>query len=145
MNGTVDLVDVNVWLALSVPDHVHHDRARRYWYEESAAELAFCRVTSLAFLRLSTQPAVMGGNPLTVSQAWKAYQALRQLPEVILAREPDGCEARLGTWVNEGAASPRLWTDAYLAAFAVAGGFRFATLDRDFRRFPDLDLLHLEA
>jgi predicted nucleic acid-binding protein len=40
MAGPADLPDINVWLAFSVADHVHHERARRYWYEESGDRLA---------------------------------------------------------------------------------------------------------
>jgi len=32
-------------------------------------------------------------------------------------------------------ASPKVWMDAYLAAFATAGGLRLLTLDRDFKSF----------
>ena len=141
----MDLPDVNVWLAFGLPDHEHHPRARHYWFEESAEEVAFCRVTSLAYLRLCTQPAVMGGEPLTVAESWQSYRAFRDLPEVIFAPEPEDCEVLLGAWATEGQPSPRLWTDAYLAAYARAGGFRLVTFDRDFRRFPGLDLLHLQA
>jgi len=145
VNRAVDLLDVNVWLALSLPDHPHHPRARKYWFEKSAVQLAFCRITSLALSRLLTQPKVMGGDPLTVSQSWKAYRAFRELPEVTLAPEPDGCEARLGAWTEEQDARPRLWTDAYLAAFAISGAFRLVTFDRDFQRFSGLSLLQLEG
>ena len=145
MDGPVDLPDVNVWLALSVPDHPHHQRARAFWYEESGRELAFCRVTALGLVRLSTHPTVMGGQPLTVAQAWQAYSAYRQLPEVTLAAEPEGCEQQLEAWATAGDFPPRLWTDAYLAAFAKAGGFRLVTLDRDFTRFRGLELLRLEG
>lgn len=143
MNDVVDLPDVNVWLALGVPDHPHHARARRYWFEESARELVFCRVTALAFLRLCTQPAVMGDDPLTVPQSWRAYRAFVELPEVLRAREPEGCESLLGTWATTGNPAARLWTDAYLAAFAMAGGYRLVTFDRDFTRFQSLNLLRL--
>lgn len=144
MNGPVDLPDVNVWIALTVPDHSHHARARRYWHEESGRELAFCRTTALAFLRLSTNRAVMGDEPLTVSQAWEAYSALRRLPEVMLVPEPEGCERLLGAWATGADPPPRLWTDAYLAAFARAADLRLVTFDRDFARFEGLDLLRLE-
>ncbi len=145
MGSSLDLPDVNVWLALSLPDHPHHPRAHRYWFDEAAPELAFCRVTALAYVRLCTQPAVMGGNPLTVAQAWQAYRTFCELPEVIFAREPQSCEARLGTWAAAGRFGARLWTDAYLAAFALTGDCRLVTFDRDFNRFSDLDLLHLAA
>ena len=97
----------------------------------------------MAYVRLSTQSKVMGGDPLTVTQAWAAYRAYCDLPEVRFAQEPRGCEEKLGTWAAEGLFGARLWTDAYLAAFALAGSLRLVTFDSDFARFPDLDLLHL--
>ena len=141
MAGPIDLPDINVWLAFSVADHVHHARARHYWYEESGDQLAFCRVTALGFLRLSTNTAAMSGNPLSVSQAWQAYTDFRRLPEVLLAAEPEGCEAWLEPWALGEYSAPRQWTDAYLAAFAQAGGLRLVSFDRDFGRFAGLDLL----
>jgi hypothetical protein len=57
----------------------------------------------------------MGGQPLTVSQAWQAYGAFRRLPEVLLADEPEGCEAWLERWAMGNRPTPRQWTDAYLA------------------------------
>jgi len=32
-------------------------------------------------------------------------------------------------------ASPKVWTDAYLAAFAIGHDLEFVTLDGDFKRF----------
>ncbi len=41
--------------------------------------------------------------------------------------------------------SPKLWMNAYLAAFAGSAGLRFVTTDRDLRLFippgPDLELI----
>ena len=141
----IDLPDVNVWLAFSVADHVHHQRARRYWEEESGDQLAFCRVTALGFLRLVTNAAAMAGQPLSVSQAWQAYGNFQRLPEVVLAAEPEGCEAWLEHWATGSSPTPRQWTDAYLAAFARAGGLRLVSFDRDFTFFDGLDLLRLQA
>jgi toxin-antitoxin system PIN domain toxin len=143
--GLVDLPDVNVWLAFSIADHAHHERARRYWEEEAGERLAFCRVTALGFLRLATNSSAMGGHPLTVPQAWQAYQDFRRLPEVLLADEPEACEDWLERWVQGERPSSRHWTDAYLAAFAQAGGLRVVSFDGDFTRFQGLALLRLEA
>ena len=45
-----------------------------------------------------------------------------------------------------GTASPKVWMDAYLAAFAIAGRLRLVTLDRDFKSYVshglDLSLLN---
>ena len=43
-----------------------------------------------------------------------------------------------------GTASPKLWMDAYLAAFALAGEYRLVTTDAAYRQFKGLDLLVLE-
>jgi predicted nucleic acid-binding protein len=37
-------------------------------------------------------------------------------------------------------ASPKLWMDAYLAAFALAGGYQLVTLDKAFKQFKGLNL-----
>src|SRR4051794_41671763 len=93
--GRLDLPDVGVWLAFDVPEHPHFARARRYWADEAAGRIAFCRLTMLGFLRLTTNRAVMSGRPLTVPEAWHDYLAFRQLPEVESLEEPAGCEAVL--------------------------------------------------
>jgi toxin-antitoxin system PIN domain toxin len=143
--GPIDLPDINVWLAFSVADHVHHARARHYWYEEAGDQLVFCRMTALGFLRLSTNASAMDGQPLTVPQAWRAYSDFRRLPEVVLAAEPEDCETWLEQWALGSRPTPRQWTDAYLAAFAKAGGLRLVSFDGDFVHFDGLDLLRLEA
>jgi len=51
-----------------------------------------------------------------------------------------GCEDWLGRWASGGGASPRLWTDAYLAAFASSGGYRLVSFDRDFAQFEGLNV-----
>lgn len=145
MAGPIDLPDINVWLALAVADHAHHQRARSYWYEEAGDRLAFCRVTSLGFLRLVTNASVMGGKPLSVPQAWEAYGAFRRLPEVLMADEPGDCEAWLERWALGERPTHRHWTDAYLASFASASSLRLVTFDGDFTRFGGLNLLRLEV
>ena len=82
MSTTVDLPDLNVWLALACPDHSHHHQALHY-----------CQ-----------QPVVSMGSA--------------ELP-------------------------PRLCTEAYLAALAIANGWRLVRFDRDFERFEGLERLAL--
>ncbi len=140
-----DFLDVNVWLALSVADHPHHEAARRYWYEQADEQLAFCRVTALGLLRLSTNATVMAAAPLSVAEAWQAYRAFRALPEVVMAYEDDACETALAAWVSAGVVTPRLWTDAYLAALAHTGGYRLVSFDKDYARFTELNFLNLKG
>lgn len=139
------LCDSNVWLALALSAHSHHAVARA-WLDavEEPGSVLFCRATQQAFLRLLTNAAVLrpyGNPPLTNRGAWRAYQELLADDRIVLrAEEPAGLERLWSGYALRDAASPKLWMDAYLAAFAVAGGFRLVTIDAAFRQFRGLDL-----
>ncbi|HEY8961111.1 MAG TPA: PIN domain-containing protein, partial [Luteolibacter sp.] len=48
-----------------------------------------------------------------------------------------------GLWGDLGgldSASPKIWMDAYLAAFAILHEIEFVTFDRDFKRFEPAGL-----
>lgn len=145
MPSSTDLLDANVWLALAVEAHTHHERAKAYWQSEAAPVAGFCRVTELAVLRHLTNRAVMGTQVLAPSAAWKKLAHFHALPEVQRLAEPAGLDLSLAKLCDLGRTSPNLWTDAYLAAFARSGGLRLVTFDTDFARFGGLDLLVLSA
>ncbi len=144
----VDLLDVNVWLALADENHAHHPRARQYWESESALELAFTRISMLGLLRLLTNRAVMRNQPFSVPEAWAAYAAFRALPEVVWIAEHDGTAARadahLERWVRTGNLMPLHWTDSHLAALALATGCRLVSFDDGFLRYEGLPFLRLK-
>ena len=137
-----DLPDVNVWLAMTIRNHPHHDRATRYWRQEANSMVAFCRITALALIRLCCNGPAMGGAPLSLAEAMKVYSDLLLLPEVAVSSEPDGCEVAFRGYVSSQTTS-RMITDSYLAAFALSGDMRLITFDNDFARFDGLSLLHL--
>jgi toxin-antitoxin system PIN domain toxin len=145
---TVHLCDANIWLALAVSGHGHHHVARS-WLDgiEAPASVLFCRTTQAAFLRLLTNAAVQmpfGDPPLSNRAAWAAYDAMLADERIAFAGEPEGIETRWREFGARSTASLKLWTDAYLAAFALAGGYQFVTTDTGFRQFRGLDLLLLE-
>jgi toxin-antitoxin system PIN domain toxin len=141
----VVLCDSNVWLALTLSKHVHHSAARE-WFEavEDSASVCFCRATQQTFLRLLTNASVLspyGNPPLTNRQAWEACEAFLADDRIVLrAEEPAGLEARWERFAVRDTASPKIWMDAYLAAFALAGGYRMVTTDAAFKQFQGLDL-----
>jgi toxin-antitoxin system PIN domain toxin len=145
----VQLCDSNVWLALALSRHVHHAGSRD-WLDTIAepASVLFCRATQQTFLRLLTNVSVLapyGNPPLTNRQAWSAYEALLADDRIVFqAREPPGLEVRWKQLAVRGTASPKLWMDAYLAAFAQAGGYQMVTTDTAFRQFSGLDLLLID-
>lgn len=143
MPATAILADVNLWLASVVEAHPHHLAARTWWSKRvlrSGARVAFCRITQLGFLRLLTNENVMGKERCTVPRAWQIYGQLAAQRPVVFAREPKRLEEVLTDFTKFGGSSRNFWTDAYLAAFAQAGGFTFATFDQGFERFPNLEL-----
>lgn len=132
--------DTNVWLALALSGHVHHDIARA-WLEtvDEPVTVYFCRVTQQAFLRLLTTNAVLAA--LTNAQAWDAYQAFAADDRIVMAdREPSGIDDAWKGFAARKSASPKMWMDAYLAAFALRGGFELVTTDADFTQFHPLRL-----
>jgi len=62
---------------------------------------------------------------------------------VFRVNEPAELEPLWKKLAVRGTASPKLWMDAYLAAFALAGRFQMVTTDVAFRQFRGLDLLIL--
>jgi toxin-antitoxin system PIN domain toxin len=140
-----DLLDSNVWLPLSAPDHVHYSRARRYWDQEAAHEIAFCRVTALALLRHMTNPDILGEAALDGAAAWHALRTWLALPRITFLAEPSGLDELLGGWSQQLDLRGGHWTDAYLAALATASGCRLVSFDRDFRRYAGIDFLYLRA
>ena len=141
----VVLCDSNVWLALALSKHAHHAAARE-WFEavEEPASICFFRATQQTFLRLLTNASVLspyGNPPLTNRQAWEAYEALLADDRAVLrAEEPAGLETRWERFAVCDTTSPKIWMDAYLAAFALAGGYRMVTTDAAFKQFRGLDL-----
>lgn len=143
------LNDSNVWLALTVSGHPHHVGATR-WFDSVAerSSVVFCRATQLSFLRLLTTPAVharFGDPPLTNAEAWSSYAELLGDDRVSFRQEePDELERWWSAFARRPSASPNLWMDAYLAAFARAASLTFVTNDRAFRQFDGLDVVVLD-
>ena len=74
----------------------------------------------------------------------RAYEALLADDRIVLrAEEPAGLKPRWKRMAIRDTASPKLWMDAYLAAFALAGGYRMVTTDAAFKQFGGLDLVLL--
>ena len=140
-----DLPDVNVWLALAVKEHVHHDAAVAYWRtaEATGPLRYFCRVSSLGLVRLLMNPRVMSSKPLGMNAAWSLYRRFAELPGVRMLDEPSSAVDReLGTLAS-GSIPSHHFTDAYFAALAVCARLRIVSFDRDFERFRNVSLLRL--
>lgn len=132
------LVDLNIWLALLDQDHVHHPHAKRWMRAVGPGEALLCGVAQLSLLRLLTNSKAMREVPRSPCEAWRGVSALRTDERVAEVEEPPGVFAVMRTLTEkETGLSGSSWTDAYLAAFAIAGGYALATYDKQIaKRYP---------
>lgn len=123
--------DVNVWLALNYPPHIHHEAADR-WYEsfDRPPTLVFCRHTHLSLFRLLGTEAILGQDALSQRQCWTVFDEWTISGDAVLVEEPARLEAALRLRTSADSSSPKTWADAYLAAFAEAANLTLVTFDR---------------
>ena len=127
--SSLSFPDINVWLALATPEHVHASIARRWWEQESGT-IAFSRLTHLGLLRLMTTAAVMDDKPLTMSEAWRVYDRFYDDDRVVFIAEPLDAEKRFREKAAGRTVSPKMWADAWLLAFAQAAEGVLVTFDK---------------
>lgn len=136
---TATLLDANVWLALAWDAHIHSPRAAD-WLSNHPGDIAFCRITQLALLRHLTNEAILGSDVHSNESAFQLMRDLLDQDGIRLETEPTGIETMIQPFGTIDRPAPKRWTDAYLAAFAVAGDLEFVTFDRGFRQFDGLNL-----
>ena len=141
------LPDVNVWFALMQVRHQHHAIAQS-WMRALAEpdQICFCRPTQQGLFRLTTTTVVMkqyAADPVSNATAWNNCTLWLTDPLVTFDHEPAGLDPIWKKLAAVRTASPKLWMEAYLAAFAMAGGYSLVTTDKAFKQFKGLDLVVL--
>lgn len=131
------VVDANVLLYAINASSPQHGRARA-WLDDAldgGATVGFAWSVLLAFLRLSTHPAVFprplpGETALGIARDWlNRPTAVTVEPTARHLDELASLLAPLGTAGN-------LVADAHLAALAIEHRAELVSYDRDFERFP---------
>jgi toxin-antitoxin system PIN domain toxin len=108
----------------------------------------FCRATQQSFLRLITTPKILaayGATAMTNSDAVRVHDELRALANVAYRAEPADIESSWPKLAARSTASPKLWMDAYLAAFAIKANLTLVTTDGGFGQFDDLNATVLKT
>jgi toxin-antitoxin system PIN domain toxin len=134
MTGEDVLLDVNLLVALTRPDHVLHPRAQK-WFARLDSRWATTTVTEMGFARVS-----MNANVATHPVAWHA--ALDMLATIRATNGhiwwEDDLDLLASTIVRQApVVGHRQITDVHLAALAARHAGRLATLDEGIR-----DALH---
>jgi len=139
------LIDSNLWVALTFSGHPFHAEGQEMLSRFSKKNPAnFCEATERSWLRLITTPAVQkscqskivtNATALELRSLWMADPGIK-----FLNHEPEGTRELWHQLAGISSASPKVWMDAYLAAFAISGEMPFLTLDRDFQKYESKGL-----
>ena len=140
------LCDVNVLLALSTDRHASHAAAVRWLDGVPVGGAMICRIAQAGLLRLLNNPAVMREDVLNTDACWELWHQLLEDERIrFTPTEPPGLDAVFERFTRGRSVTPRLWTDAYLAAYAQASGLVLVTFDQGFRQFDSLTCLVIES
>jgi toxin-antitoxin system PIN domain toxin len=135
-------LDVNVLLYASDQAGDRYERARRFLETCAAGPDILCLAwpTLMSYLRIATHPRIFA-SPLSPQQALENISALIELPHVRAVSELDGFMDAYRHVAGETPVRGNLVPDAHVAAILLQHGVRtLYTNDRDFRKFPTLDV-----
>jgi uncharacterized protein len=130
---TVWLLDANLLIALTQAAHIHHAEAHGWFAAHSKRRWATCALTQLAFVRLTSNPKVVGAE-IAPAQALRALAAMTAQPaHEYWADTPEPLQ--MATLRTAALVGHRQVTDAYLLGLAAHLNQRLATLDRGLLSF----------
>ncbi len=140
------IADVNVLLPLLCEGHPFQQTAYA-WFETRAPDsVGWCLPIRLAVLRHLSNVHIMGEGILSPERtlaAWDSLASDERMFEVLTA--PPTLESHLRANVAGRQPTPKLWTDAWLAALAESMSCEMVTCDRGFRNFHLTSLRISEA
>jgi toxin-antitoxin system PIN domain toxin len=133
------LPDVNV-LVYAINGEAHHHDSARAWLEAALSDtetIAFCWSVLLAFVRLTTRPAVFAA-PLAATEALDLIDSWLAQPCATVVEPTPRHAGILRSLLDEVGTAGNLTTDAHLAALAIEHGAELCSYDADFGRFAGL-------
>ena len=131
--ATVWLLDANLLIALTQAAHIHHAVAHAWLAQQTRRPWATCALTQLAFVRLTSNPQVVGER-ITPAQALQALATMVAQSQHVFW--PDAPAPLAMASLNSAAlVGHRQVTDAYLLGLAAHHRQRLATLDRGLLTF----------
>ncbi len=136
------LLDANILLYAYDADSAHHlvcrDWLTRILNEPEPVGLPW--QTLLAFIRIATNPRAVK-TPLSIVRACAIVDAWLQRPQIVVVEAGERFWRLLREQLTQAKVTGPLVTDSSLAAFAIEQGATLCSTDRDFLRFPRLNLL----
>jgi len=135
-------LDVNILLYASDRSSDRHVDARRLVEASAAGPEILCLTwpTLMSYLRIATHPRIFSA-PLSPDEALGNVSALLGLPHVRAVSELEGFLDAYKHVTGETSVRGNLVPDAHVAAILFQHGVRtLYSNDRDFRKFPSIDV-----
>jgi toxin-antitoxin system PIN domain toxin len=126
------LLDLNVLIALTDPEHKFHQKARNWLASSGRERLGICPLTEAGFLRVTTNPAFHPG-PRTLEQAIAILQVLKGRDDYWycpIAESWVTLTARFAARIH----GHQQVTDAYLLGLAIKENGVLVTFDQGIKR-----------
>jgi toxin-antitoxin system PIN domain toxin len=133
------ILDVNLLIYAVNRDSPLHSKAKT-WLEQSlvAAEpLGFSWLVILAFVRLTTKPAIFQ-KPLSPARAFGLMEEWLDQPSARIVQPGQRHFPILRDMLTPLGTAGNLTSDAHLAALAIEHNAQLCSCDNDFARFPGL-------
>ena len=134
------LCDLNFLLSVITDRHKGFAVSTSWLDPKSDSSLGLCRLTQLGLLRLLSNKSVMGEDVCTQKEAWNVWDQLLSDNRFTFWTEPLKLDLQLRSLTLGRQITPKLWNDAYLAAFALASSRSLVTFDKGFSQFENLGL-----
>lgn len=140
----MNVIDVNVLVAMFLGDHVHHDSATQWWagVADEGASITVPDLVWVGFVRLVTNNRVVT-TPATFEQARAFVEAVSAQPSYLAYGTDPAILRGFAQIGSQARARGDLVTDAYIAACATVYGAAVVTFDRDFRKFDGVRVIEL--
>lgn len=128
-----NLVDLNVLIALTDSEHIHRQKAERWFLSEGKDNWGLCPLTEAGFIRITTNPA-MQRSAITLDRAIAVLQALRAHPGYRYwpITDAENWIAVTATFAGRISGHQQV-TDAYLLGMAIKENGVLVTFDRGLR------------
>ena len=138
-------LDTNVWVAASLDQHPHHQRAFTFISERKPKDPVWLScMTAISWMRLITTNSVtqqFHSHILSNQQAITILNHWKNQPEIsYMEKEPDGTFEKWKQLSSSPFPSPKIWMDAYIAAIAIEADLPLVTFDKGFQAYAEQGL-----
>ncbi len=138
------IVDTNILIAAAINNHPHHQTAKAWLLKalQSDRQLGLPVNVALGFIRIVTQARIVQ-TPLTITQAQLWLNVCLRAPNCVQPQPAADHMSKVFDLLNQVGSAGNLVSDAHIAVLAIEQGAHVVSFDRDFERFPGLQMLLL--